>query len=400
MDLGHKTLNNLTSKDFNLQKTASKILIDSKDTNAFKILCEKSEFLFDFIKEKINTNLFNAVCEKNIFNLFEFMKIYSDDFKDFIVNSLAKYDSKEIKDKMFDLLQNGTYEEKTYSILYYLKIKDSTVLGFAKENINSEFQPLKEVSIKYLAQNKDEEEFNKQIEVLSSDSDIYEKMNSVEFLCIYGDEKGFYPVYNLLKETSFDEIIAANILLIKDFVELIKEDKEDEILTIYSSLIYNFPDNITFNEIQYYNNEGIFDYLVESDNNFSSLILLFLKDKLNSTLFDENYSLDFSGKIKQEAKDFLNILNLITKDYNKTEIVNSSISSKSKQECIMALSLADENNYNTAIEASKQIKDFEIIISILNYLKKIGKLDNSIVDNFKEKAESQTIKLEIESFYS
>ena len=53
MNLGNKTLNDLISKDNSAAKGAAIKLLAEKDVESFKILNSKSEFLFDFIKEKI-----------------------------------------------------------------------------------------------------------------------------------------------------------------------------------------------------------------------------------------------------------------------------------------------------------------------------------------------------------
>ena len=75
MNLGNKTLNDLISKDNSAAKEAAIKLLAEKDVESFKILNLKSEFLFDFIKEKILKNLIGAVNSKNCLNLFEFLKV-------------------------------------------------------------------------------------------------------------------------------------------------------------------------------------------------------------------------------------------------------------------------------------------------------------------------------------
>ena len=58
MDLGTKNLNDLISKDDNASNTAAKRILDNCDVESFEKLCEKSEFLFDYIKEKYLKTLF------------------------------------------------------------------------------------------------------------------------------------------------------------------------------------------------------------------------------------------------------------------------------------------------------------------------------------------------------
>lgn len=400
MDLGYKTLNNLTSKDFNIQKKAATLIINSKDVKAFKILSEKSEFIFDFIKDKVIKNLKDAVNQNNVSNLFDFLKIYSEDFKDFIIDSFIKFNSKEIEDKLFNLLNNGIDEEKTYALYFFLKNKNYNVLEFAKCNINSGFAPLKNVSIKHLKEKGEKEEFNNSIGILNSDKDDFEKLQAVEFLSIYNDKEGFYPIYNYLKKTGANEIVASNLLLIKSFSELIEENLNDEILTIYSSIIYNFPDSVSFNEIQYYNEDGIFDYLIESDDNFASLLILFLKERLQNSLNDESYALDFSGNTKKEAEKFLSALNLITDNFDKNSIINSSVQNENKTECLIGIELSNFDNLSAIENILDMTSDNEIILLGLDKLKKYNGLKNELVKKLVQKTENETVKLEIEKFYS
>ncbi len=85
MDLGTKNLNDLISKDDNASNTAAKRILDNCDVESFEKLCEKSEFLFDYIKEKILKNLVCAADKDNFLNTFKFIKIYNIDFEDFII---------------------------------------------------------------------------------------------------------------------------------------------------------------------------------------------------------------------------------------------------------------------------------------------------------------------------
>ena len=70
MNLGNKTLDNLISKDFNTARSAASYITDNSDAEAFLALVMKSEFLFDFIKEKIfkvSDYYFGFIFPANIF---------------------------------------------------------------------------------------------------------------------------------------------------------------------------------------------------------------------------------------------------------------------------------------------------------------------------------------------
>ena len=99
-----KNLNDLISKDDNASNTAAKRILDNCDVESFEKLCEKSEFLFDYIKEKILKNLVCAADKDNFFNTFKFIKIYNIDFEDFIIKVWLKFANDDLTDKIFTIL--------------------------------------------------------------------------------------------------------------------------------------------------------------------------------------------------------------------------------------------------------------------------------------------------------
>ena len=85
MNFNNKILNNLISKDFKLAKSSCEKLINDNILSAWEELTDKSEFIFDFIKDKINKNLISSVNAGNFENIMNFMQIYHPDFEDFIL---------------------------------------------------------------------------------------------------------------------------------------------------------------------------------------------------------------------------------------------------------------------------------------------------------------------------
>ena len=195
MDLGTKNANNLINKDFNVQKSAAAVIINEPDVFSFKILAEKSEFIFDFIKDKVRLNLLNAVNEGNVLNLFGFMKYYSSDFEDVIVKSFIKFNNDDIKTRMLNILKDGTVEEKTYAVKYFAQIKDSIDKKVIGEFIISDFYPLKSASIELLSKYGDREEFDKRINILKTNTDEFEKFREEENYWLRD-----YALYSLLKK--------------------------------------------------------------------------------------------------------------------------------------------------------------------------------------------------------
>lgn len=404
MNLGNKTLNDLISKDNSAVKGAAIKLLAEKDVESFKILNSKSEFLFDFIKEKILKNLIGAVNSKNCLNLFEFLKVYSPDFKGFILHPLVQFKTPEIEDKMLNFLCSGSDEEKTYATEFFTILADKTKYEKIKANLNADFEPLKIASINYLSNLGFRFEFEESLKILEDNSkDNFEKLTQVEFLAYFGDKKAFEPIYNYFINEDNSYTIANFLLDLKPFSTLIEENREDEILNILSSIILNFPDSITFEEINYYINEGLFEFLLESENNLSALILFYLKNKTELILEDENYSIDLTKENKKEANIINSKLNNAIQIFDKKETLTLGLNSINYFENILSLEIIKEENieiiepiYNLLEKTTNN----EIIMDILYCLQNQNKLNETLINKILSKTENEILKAQIKSFIS
>ena len=404
MNLGNKTLNDLISKDNLAAKGAAIKLLAEKDVESFKILNSKSEFLFDFIKEKILKNLIGAVNSKNCLNLFEFLKVYSPDFKGFILHPLVQFKTPEIEDKMLNFLCSGSDEEKTYATEFFTILADKTKYEKIKANLNADFEPLKIASINYLSNLGFRLEFEESLNILEDNSkDNFEKLTQVEFLAYFGDKKAFEPIYNYFINEDNSYTIANFLLDLKPFSTLIEENKEDEILNILSSIILNFPDSITFEEINYYINEGLFEFLLESENNLSALILFYLKNKTELILEDENYSIDLTKENKKEANIINSKLNNAIQIFDKKETLTLGLNSINYFENILSLEIIKEENieiiepiYNLLEKTTNN----EIIMDILYCLQNQNKLNETLINKILLKTENEILKGQIKSVSS
>ena len=404
MNLGNKTLNDLISKDNSAAKGAAIKLLAEKDVESFKILNSKSEFLFDFIKEKILKNLIGAVNSKNCLNLFEFLKVYSPDFKGFILHPLVQFKTPEIEDKMLNFLCSGSDEEKTYATEFFTILADKTKYEKIKANLNADFEPLKIASINYLSNLGFRLEFEESLNILEDNSkDNFEKLTQVEFLAYFGDKKAFEPIYNYFINEDNSYTIANFLLDLKPFSTLIEENKEDEILNVLSSIILNFPDSISFEEINYYINEGLFEFLLESENNLSALILFYLKNKTELILEDENYSIDLTKENKKEANIINSKLNNAIQIFDKKETLTLGLNSINYFENILSLEIIKEENieiiepiYNLLEKTTNN----EIIMDILYCLQNQNKLNETLINKILLKTENEILKAQIKSFIS
>ena len=402
MNLGNKTLNDLISKDNSAAKGAAIKLLAEKDVESFKILNLKSEFLFDFIKEKILKNLIGAVNSKNCLNLFEFLKVYSPDFKGFILHPLVQFKTPEIEDKMLNFLCSGSDEEKTYATEFFTILADKTKYEKIKANLNADFEPLKIASINYLSNLGFRLEFEESLNILEDKSkDNFEKLTQVEFLAYFGDKKAFEPIYNYFINEDNSYTIANFLLDLKPFSTLIEENREDEILNILSSIILNFPDSVSFEEINYYINEGLFEFLLESENNLSALILFYLKNKTELILEDENYSIDLTKENKKEANIINSKLNNAIQIFDKIETLTLGLNSINYFENILSLEIIKEENIEIVepiYNLLEKTTNNEIIMDILYCLQNQNKLNEALINKILLKTENEILKAQIKSF--
>lgn len=402
MNLGNKTLNNIISKDNSAAKEAAIKLLAEKDLESFKILNSKSEFLFDFIKEKILKNLIGAVNSENCSNLFEFLKVYSPDFKGFILLPLVQFKTPEIEDKMQKFLLEGCDEEKTYATEFFTILGDKTKYEKIKANLNADFGPLKIASINYLSNLGFRLEFEESLKILEDNSkDNFEKLTSVEFLAYFGDKKAFEPIYNYFINEDNSYTIANFLLDLKPFSTLIEENREDEILNILSSIILNFPDSISFEEINYYINEGLFEFLLESENNLSALIVFYLKNKIELILEDENYSIDLTKENKKEANIINSKLNNAIQIFDKIETLTLGLNSINYFENILSLEIIKEENIEIVepiYNLLEKTTNNEIMMDILYCLQNQNKLNEALINKILLKTENEILKAQIKSF--
>lgn len=320
------------------------------------------------------------------------------------MHPLVQFKTPEIEDKMLNFLCSGSDEEKTYATEFFTILADKTKYEKIKANLNADFEPLKIASINYLSNLGFRLEFEESLKILEDNSkDNFEKLTQVEFLAYFGDKKAFEPIYNYFINEDNSYTIANFLLDLKPFSTLIEENKEDEILNILSSIILNFPDSITFEEINYYINEGLFEFLLESENNLSALILFYLKNKTELILEDENYSIDLTKENKKEANIINSKLNNAIQIFDKKETLTLGLNSINYFENILSLEIIKEENieiiepiYNLLEKTTNN----EIIMDILYCLQNQNKLNETLINKILLKTENEILKAQIKSFIS
>ena len=136
--LDENFIKNITSKDIKLSHSIIENMIKASDIEAFRTLCEKSDFIFPFLKERISSDFVKLIKEENLSAIFKFSEIYCADFEDIIVNSWVKFASEDLTDEILALFENGTIEQKAYCAKYFSRINDPLALEYLNNFIDSQ----------------------------------------------------------------------------------------------------------------------------------------------------------------------------------------------------------------------------------------------------------------------
>lgn len=419
MDLGCKNANDLLSKDIKVSVSAANAIVNSKDTDAFIKLCEKSEFIFDFLKEKIIKNLCNAVTKENFSNIFEFTKIYSGDFENFIVNSWLKFANEDLTDEVLAIFEDGTKEQMTYAAAYFYHINDPLALEYLEKYAFCDFEPLAQNCALALSKFEDKKLYNEAIHVIQdNNTDDFEKYKYVNFLVSYGDKSALNTLLNYLKNTYSSCFVASNILYLTGFYELSKADKLDKALEIFDTILSGYPEEISLETVLDFEIPDFVKYLVSILNTgkdvagktlenmniapaYIKRILLKAKYKFNLISREDIYTFDLSKNAKKEIisiSEYINSLNL-----NFFEGLEEEFSVPNKERILEAFDVVlnfGKTNFSEKIAETILKTQFEDVISEgTKVLKTFGKLSLLEKDCILDKIKNENLKTLTESYF-
>ena len=94
-------LKDLICKDENKAQIAADYMINSSDIELFKMLVDKSDFLFDFIRNNISKYIELAVSKENYWNILKFFDIYSVYYDDLFASILSRHANQNLTEEIF-----------------------------------------------------------------------------------------------------------------------------------------------------------------------------------------------------------------------------------------------------------------------------------------------------------
>ena len=297
----------LCAKDETAAKKAASAFIDNYDIKDFEKLCNKMDFLFDFVRENVYKRLNSAVTKENFKNLINFFDFYSPYFDDFFASVLAKYANEDLTDEMLEILLSGNNNQKTYAAGYFIKIPDSVALEDLESLLETDFEPLFLNCASALGKMEATEICEKYKNLLNTD-DEFVKLNAVKFLVAYGDKNSVNSLITSMKQSDIPENIAGEIVSLISPLELIKTDFNNGI-SLFNNIINGLGEILPLENIFYYEVFDVMNLLFKKSNSSEAVLLLFnLKNKFSIITENEEYIFDLDKNTKNEIFEIKNIL--------------------------------------------------------------------------------------------
>lgn len=299
-----KKLTGKNPKDF---EPLAYALINTPDVELFAELVGSDDFLFDFVKQNVANRLSKVCNESNYMNLLALLKYYSPFYEDFIVSNLVKFANEDLTDKLLEIFENGTDEEKTYCAKFFAFVQDPLALEFLQKNAYSENSALSSNCASTLALLGDKTSYNKALEKLNSD-DEFTILDGVKFLVSYGDKAIVPEVISAMKKSSMAENIAGELLYLTNLFELYKQNQEDG-LFVLNSIINGLGEILGLAQIFDFRLYEFLEMLINGHKDSKvAVVLINAVDKFDTLTENDEYLFDETKDTKQEVNDIKKLL--------------------------------------------------------------------------------------------
>lgn len=362
-----KKLTGKNPKDF---EPVAYELINAPDVELFAELVSQDDFLFDFVKQNVAKRLSKVCNESNYLNLLKFIKYYSPDYEDFIISNLVEYADEDLTDRMLEIFENGSENEKIYCAKFFAYIQDPLALDLLKKNAYSENSYLSGNCASTLAILGDKDSFNSAIKMLDNE-DNFKVLAAVRFLIAYGNKEALSDIIKAMKHSSFSENIAGEIPYLYDLLSLYEFNREDCLYTL-NLIINGLGEILGLSSVFDFQLYDIFEMLIKNNpDSISAVVILNAQDKFNTLTENDEYLFDETKDTKQEVLDIKNLLNTI----NKKEL--NSLSEKELNENSLFVYTALDFTKNTdKVRKLLTSENQTLVLRALEILKKLGSISD------------------------
>ncbi|MBR1617803.1 hypothetical protein IJ670_06590 [bacterium] len=300
-------IKNIISKDLKIFQKTIQNLISSKDTRLFTQLCQRGDFIFPNIKEKIITTFVNLIQEKDLDVVFEFSKVYSFDFEDMIIKSWLKFANEDLTDKILILFDEGTNDQKAYCASYFRHIKDPLSIETLNKNAKSDYTPLKVNCAQTLSAFGDKTFYNEMKRVILEGNDDLQKAEAFEFLCAYKGQEAIELTVKYGLNNPYSSNIISNLFEYNNLNE-IKFLDDKSLIDLYNCLIEGYPETINLDTIAFFEILEFSKLLYSKHNQYAINSLIYARIKFLEFSKNDVYSYDLDKFLKNELKEISNYL--------------------------------------------------------------------------------------------
>lgn len=396
----------LTGKNPKDYEVAAAHIISNSDTDAFAALVDKSDFLFDFIKENVKKRLANVVTNYNYKNLLGFLKIYSPDYEEFIVSTLVKFADEDLTDEMINRLEGGTDEEKAYAAKYFTSVNDTLAIDLLRKYSYSEFSPLALNCAGALSAMNDSESYNLALEKIKSD-DEFEKLSAVSFLVAYHNKDAIPVILEAMKKSSMPENIASEIPYLQSFMELLNTDYKTDVVLAVNYILNGLGEIISLDQVF---SAELYDVLAKLiDVQFAeksskiATVLLTAKLKFDQLTENDEYIFDEDKIVKEEVYGIKELLNSIDSGFWQEQQALFAGELKEESNFVFAaLELVQDLNLAEIFEELELLLNSSnqtIILKTVEIIKSLGKLNEINRDEVLTKVSDGNIRAIIEALF-
>ena len=405
-------LKNLTGKNDETGLKAAKSLIDNADIELYKMLIDKSDFLFPFVRDNVIKRIESAVDKSNFKNIISFFDFYSPYYDDLFAAVLAEHADEELTDEILALLENGSKAQKTFAAKYFAYIPDTAALEILSRYVFLDDENLSANSAEALGQMSDDVSFDIALEMLKSEDD-FDKLKAVKFFGAYSVNYPLKEIFSALKTSNMPENIAGQIpysISLYQLLEKNSEYAENALETVYY-IVSGLGEILPLSDIFQFELYKISDKLINwnsAENTLSketALVLLTMLSKFKLLLSNDEYLFDEDKNTKQETLKIFELLDKQPSDFwsaQKRCAASILDFETSKRKILAVLDLISDYNLQSAAQAAAKLidnSDETIVYSALKTLKSLKLLDTFNLDISKilSKIQNTNIKALIES---
>lgn len=362
-----KKLTGKNPKDF---EPLAYALINTPDVELFAELVGSDDFLFDFVKQNVANRLSKVCNESNYMNLLALLKYYSPFYEDFIVSNLVKFANEDLTDKLLEIFENGTDEEKTYCAKFFAFVQDPLAFEFLQKNAYSENSALSSNCASTLALLGDKTSYKQALEKLNSD-DEFTILDGVKFLVSYGDKAVVPEVISAMKKSSMAENIAGELLYLTNLFELYKQNQEDG-LFVLNSIINGLGEILGLAQIFDFRLYEFLEMLINGHKDSKvAVVLINAVDKFDTLTENDEYLFDETKDTKQEVNDIKKLLS--TMDVAQ---LYSLIDEELLEDSLFVFSALEYTENEDKVRGLLNSSNPTVVLKALEILKILGVLTN------------------------